>query len=227
MRRYIGFAITLITCLGAWAAEDDSSSSVYMYGDVTLLSHYVENGISQSAKTPAIQGSFWFNLGPQFRLGLWGSNTNYTGNDDRFNLRLSAEIKVDISPKSNLVISYSKSSFYNDGKRNGNITGIHLNLQDYRILHDNYSNWEGTEDSLRRFALGKTTDVFGTWKWNNEVGYNVPDIKNLENYFDLRTGLGSKWGKVFLEGALTGTSPSPQVETKSEVYFILSGKTEF
>ncbi len=227
MRRYIAFAITVIACLGARAADGESTSSVYMYGDVTLLSHYVENGISQSSKTPAIQGNFWFNLGPQFRLGVWGSNTNYTGSDDRFNLRLSAEIKVDISPKSNLTISYSKSNFYNDGHRNSNITGIRLNLQDYRILHDNYSNWEGTENSLRRFALGKNTDVFGTWKWNNEIGYNVPDIETLENYFDLRTGLGSKWGKVFLEGALTGTSPSPQVETKSEVYFILSGKTEF
>lgn len=227
MRRYIAFAITLITCLVAHAADDASSATVYMYGDVTLLSHYVENGISQSSKTPALQGSFWFNLGPQFRLGLWGSNTNYTGNDDRFNLRLSAEIKVDISPKSNLTLSYAKSNFYNDGKRNNNITSIHLNLQDYRILHNNYSNWEGTENSLKRFALGKITTLPNAWKWNTELGYNVPDIESQENFFDLRSGLGNKWGKVFLEGALTGTSQSSQDDTKNEVYFILSGKTEF
>lgn len=212
---------------GALAAEGNASPTFKFYGDVSLLSHYVENGISQSEKTPALQGSFWFNMGPQFRLGLWGSNTNFANSDDRFNLRLNAEIKVDITQKTNLNIAYTKNNYYNGGQRNGSITGVHLKIDDYRILYDNYSNWEGTDESLTRYALGKNTTVWTDWKWNNEVGYNAPTLSSLENYFDLRTGLGTKWTQIFFEGALTATSNSSQLHGSGDLYFILSGTTEF
>lgn len=226
MRRYITFIIILISFSRTLAAEGNTSPTFQLSGDVSLLSHYVENGLSQSDKSPALQGSFWFNFGPQFRLGLWGSNTNYENSDDHFNLRMNADIKVSFSANTNLVISYSKGQYYNGGDHNGDILGGHLHFWDYRILYDSFTNWEGTHSRSSRFAFGKVSNVFSSWKWNNEIGYNTPDVSSINPYFDVRTGLGTKWSVIFLEGALTATSESSQFNGAGDFFFILSASTE-
>lgn len=226
MRRYIAFITILMASWGAYAAEGNPSPTFELTGDVSLLSHYVEHGISQSDKSPALQGSFWFNFGPQFRLGLWGSNTSYAQGNDHFNLRANADIKIAFSANSHMTLAYSKSQYYNGGERNGNISGVHLQFGEYRILYDNFSNWEGTESALTRFAFGKMTSVLGGYRWNNEIGYNTPSINNLNPYFDARTGLGTRWGEIFFEGALTATSASSELNGSGDVFAILSASTE-
>lgn len=227
MRRYITFIIIILaTSSRTFAAEGNSSPTFKLSGDVSLVSHYVENGLSQSNKSPALQGSFWFNFGPQFRLGLWGSNTDYESGDDNFNLRLNGDIKVDFASDINAILSYSQSQYYNGGDHNGSILGLQLNFADYRILYQSYSNWEATEQRSFRFAFGVVSTVFGSWKWNNEAGYNTPNVTNINPYFDIRSGLGFSWGVLFLEGALTATSESSQFNGRGDYFFILSAKTE-
>lgn len=226
MRRYIAFIAITVASWTAHAAEGNTSPTFKMSGDVTLLSHYVENGLSQSDKSPALQGSFWFNFGPQFRLGLWGSNTNYTQGDDHFNLRLNADIKVSFSSETHLVISYSRSQFYNGGEHDGNILGAHLQFDNFHILYESLSNWEATEKRSTRYAFGHTASVFSDWRWKNEIGYNSPELDTITPYFDGRTGLGTKWGVIFFEGALTGTSQSSQFHGAGDFFFILSASTD-
>ena len=224
MRRYIGFILILI---GSWAHGQSGNSPTFaMTGDVALLSHYVEYGLSQSDHSPALQGSFWFNFGPQFRIGAFATNTNYENSDDHFNLRANAEIKVDFSSSNYMTIGYSHSQYYKDGDRNGNILGLHLHFGEYRILYDAMSNWEGTDARNPRFALGAEISVFSSWILDLEAGYNSPDIDTLDPYFDLRLSLGSKFGPIFLEGAVTGTSASSDLNGAGDVFFILSAKTE-
>lgn len=224
MRRYIGFILIL---LGSWAhGQSNNSPTFALSGDVALLSHYVEHGLSQSDKSPALQGAFWFNFGPQFRLGLWGSNTNYENSDDHFNLRINGDIKVDFSAANYMVISYSQSQYYNGGDRNGNIVGLHLHFGEYRVTYDMMSNWEGTDERSARLGFGKDTKVFGDWIWDNEAGYNSPEVSTISPYFDLRTALGTQWGPIFVEGSVTGTSAASDLNGAGDVFFILSAKTE-
>lgn len=226
MRRYIAFIIILFTSLRTFAADGNASPTFQLSGDVNLLSHYVEYGLSHSDKSPALQGSFWFNFGPQFRLGLWGSNTNFPTGDDHFNLRANGDIKVSFTQSSHLILSYSQSQYYNGGQHNGSILGVHLQVESYRILYNNLSNWEATRAPSARFAFGKISSIFGSWAWDNEIGYNTPTSSSINPYFDLRTGLGTSWGVIFIEGALTGTSESSQFNGAGDVFFILSAKTE-
>ena len=224
MRRYIGFILIL---LGSWAhGQSNNSPTFALSGDVSLLSHYVEHGLSQSDNSPALQGSFWFNFGPQFRLGIWGSNTNYENSDDHFNLRINGDIKVDFSASNYMVISYSQSQYYNGGDRNGNIVGLHLHFGEYRVTYDMMSNWEGTDERSARRGCGKDTKVFGDWIWDNEAGYNSPEVSTISPYFDLRTALGTQWGPIFVEGSVTGTSAASDLNGVGDVFFILSAKTE-
>ncbi|MFV8257555.1 TorF family putative porin [Bdellovibrio bacteriovorus] len=226
MRRYIAFTIILISTLGASAAKASTSPTFALSGDVSLLSHYVEHGLSQSDNSPALQGSFWFNFGSQFRLGVWGSNTNYEHGDDHFNLRMNAEVKVDFSQNASMEIGYTKSQYYNGGDHNGDLLSLHLNLWKSRIMYDTNSNWEATHEKSERFGFGNIMDVFGGWKWNNEIGYNTPDVETINPYFDARTGLGTKWGVIFFEGALTATSESSQFDGAGDYFFILSASTD-
>ncbi len=223
MRRYIAFIIILFTPWVTLAA--DSSPTFQLSGDVSLLSHYVKEGLSQSDKSPALQGSFWFNFGPQFRLGLWGSNTNYPNSDDHFLLRLMGDIKVSFSQNTSATLSYSQNQFYTAGDRNGHELGLHINLAQFRVLYDIDSNWEGTDADSKRYAFGLISNI-GNWKWNNEVGYNTPDLDSINSYFDGRTGLGTKWGVIFFEGAITATSESSQFNGAGDVFFILSASTD-
>lgn len=226
MRRYIAFIIILASSWAARAAEPGTSPTFKMSGDVSLMSHYVEHGLSQSNKAPALQGSFWFNFGSQFRLGLWGSNTDYENSGDNFNLRANADIKVSFSNTTHLVISYARSQYYNNGDHNGDLLGARLEMNNYRILYENNSNWEATNQRSTRYGFGMQSTVFGDWKWNNEVGYNTPNVDSISPYFDARTGLGFKWSVIFLEGALTGTSQSSQFNGAGDFFFILSASTD-
>ncbi|HRO67024.1 MAG TPA: hypothetical protein PL182_05630, partial [Pseudobdellovibrionaceae bacterium] len=84
------------------AAQTNNAATYRLDGLVSLMSNFVESGLTQTDNDPALQGSFWFNFGPQFRMGLWGGNVSYDGQDSHFLLKLNAELKVDFSQDSNM-----------------------------------------------------------------------------------------------------------------------------
>jgi Bacterial protein of unknown function (Gcw_chp). len=233
--KLITFLLLTFCGISTWAQssfEDDSmiantTPTFKLTGDVSLLSHFVEYGLSQTDKDPSLQGSFWFNFGPQFRMGVWGSNVKYPGGDDHFNLRINADLKIAFSKESHAIIAYSQSQYYSDGGRNGNILGLHMKFGTFRVLYDGFSNWEGTEERNKRFGLGKDFDVFTDWKWKNEIGYNMPNVTDINPYFDIRTGLGFKAGQIFIEGAVSATSTPEQFDGAGDVFLILSAATSF
>lgn len=95
--------ILLISCL-AWtthslaAGDEDSPIKKRLGSNVTFLSHYVENGLSQSDNLPAVQASAAYSLNNFVQIGLWGSNTNYNASSDHFNLRAFFNLNVFINP---------------------------------------------------------------------------------------------------------------------------------
>jgi hypothetical protein len=230
MRSYIAFTILFLLASFSFGAESDSANTnatFKMNGDVSLLSHYVEYGLSQSDRSPALQGNFWFNFGPQFRLGVFGSNTNYPNDNDHFNLRLNAEVKIGFTQNTSMTIAYAKSQFYKGGDHNADLLGLHFEFWDYRITYDSTSNWEATNDRAGRYAFGKATKLWTSWTWDNEIGYTSPSASSYNTYFDIRTGLGDQLGPVFVEGALTGTTTPSQFNGSGDIFFILSAKTGF
>ncbi|WP_413559948.1 TorF family putative porin [Bdellovibrio sp. HCB209] len=227
MRRYISFIIILLGLVHSTSHAAENTPTFKLSGDVSLLTHYVENGLSQTDNSPALQGSFWFNFGPQFRMGLWGSNVHYDNGGDNFNLRGNADIKIDFSTTSNAVIMYTYSKYFNEDERTGNILALHLNFGTYRVMYDSMSNWEGTHKRNTRLGFGKATQVFTDWIWDNEIGYNSPDVNEISSYFDARTALGTNWGVIFFEGAVTGTSAPSDLNGAGDIFVILSAKTGF
>jgi uncharacterized protein (TIGR02001 family) len=239
MRKYLKlfifaavFKLMLPQMASAQTLEDDfqsgnSAPTFKLSGEVELLSHYVQDGLSQTDNSPALRGSFWFNFGPQFRLGLDGSNVSFENSDDHFNLNLNAELRIAFNQVSSATLRYSKNQYYKSGDRNGNTLGLQVNYLNYRVLYEQKSNWEGTDSRSTRYGFGNTMDIFGSWKWNSEVGYNTPNNDNFNAYFDARTGLGSKFSVIFLEGAVSATSSPDQFHGAGDIFVILSASTHF
>ena len=221
-----------LSSMGLCAFAQDSKTAntpptFHMTGSAELLSKWVEHGLAQTDKSPALQGSFWFNFGPQARIGLWGSNTDYPGEDAHLVLKPTADVKIIFSPNTDFVVSYAQNMYYNSSDRNGNTVGLHLTSFGYRVNYEIMSNWEGTKTSANYFSFGKTFNVFGNWKWDNEAGYSMLKAVGYDNYFDIRSFLGYQLGQVFLQGGATGTSTTKQFHGAGGYYLIVSASTEF
>lgn len=217
----------------AYAQEGSSNSGAntpptfHMTGSAELLSHYVEHGLSQTNKNPALQGSFWFNFGPQARIGLWGSNVSFENESVHLVLKPSAEVKVIFSQNADLIIGYSNNQYFSSTSRNGNTTYFNLTMFGYRVKYELISNWEGTSSSSTYMSLGKTFDVLGNWKWSNDIGYSTLKADGYQNYFDLKSMLGYKFTQIFVQGGLTATSTTASFNGRGGYYTVLSASVTF
>lgn len=223
------FAIMSVFVTKSWAQTPTSprsgdaggqAPSYKLTGEAELLTHFVHHGLSQTNQDPSLHGSFWFNFGPQFRLGIWGSNTNYEGSDIHLWLRFSADIKVDFTENAQLFITYNQNQFYKSAARNGNTVGLNLGLFKYHVIYEIESNWDGTSTGSSYYAFQKNTDLWTTYQWNNQIGYSMVKVSGFTNYFDLRTALGTKLKDVFVEVSLTGTSAASQFNGRGD-YFVM------
>ena len=189
-RFYHLLLINLLLCLGPLVvrAEDArptaNSPTFLLNGSAELLSHYVERGLSQTTSAPALQGSFWFNFGPQFRIGLFGSNVNYKNGDEHLVLKPTGDLKINFTSNTVLVIDYKQNLYYSTSNRNGSTVGAHLTVFGYRVNYEVDSNWEGTSTSATYYSLGKTFEFSRGIKWSNDLGYTMVTVDSLSNFFD-------------------------------------------
>lgn len=219
-------------CLSAYAQEDTAKEipTFKMTGEVALLSNYVEHGLTQTNKDPSLQGSFGFNFGPQFKMGVWGSNVNYRSTE-HFLLKINAELKVLISTTTDVKVGYFNNSFFKTSTRDGGTTYLMITSQGYRIRYENEANWNGTEVSSSYYSFGKAFDLSQNWKWDNEVGYTmISDVNNMENFFDVRTSFLYKGGSNNIIYQITGTAtsaPSQFSNGQGDITVLIGASTSF
>ncbi|MFZ4403910.1 MAG: TorF family putative porin [Pseudobdellovibrionaceae bacterium] len=226
-KNYI-FLLIFFICSSTFAQSrrPANTPTFALSGDATLLSHYVEHGLSETNKDPALQGSFWFNFGPQFRLGVWGSNVHYAGGDEHFKLKLATDVSIDFSDKANVVVYYSFNKFYTSSLRDGSTVGLNFNYDKWGVLYESNSNWDGYQSSSNYYAFILNSKL-GTFTWKNQVGYTMVNISTISNFFDARTTLGYASGSVLYEASATTTSNSSQLGGRGDLFFLVAISTKF
>jgi uncharacterized protein (TIGR02001 family) len=222
---------SVLFCLQSLAQEETKSDipSFKMNGDVALLTNFVEHGLTQTNKDPSLQGAFGFNFGPQFKLGLWGSNVNYLSTE-HFLLKINAELKVQTTPTTDFKLGFFDNHYFKTDTRNGTTTYLLITSHGYRIRYESESNWQGSAEHSTYFSFGKATELNPNWKWDNELGYTtINDIPTKENYFDLRTSFIYKGGNnIFYQITGTATSaPSQFSNGQGDVAVFLGATTSF
>lgn len=215
--------------VSAHAAEstDSNNASFKMEGEASLMSNYVEYGLTHTDKDPALQGKYLFNFGPQFRMGVWGSNIAYEGSDTHFLLRINADIVVTFSKDSSMTIKVMDEHFFKPETRNGMISGLHFNFYGYGIRYEQINNFEGTEEAATSYAFTKTWDVWQTWHWENLIGYMMLDSSTLTNYFWLESFLGTKPGYLLYQGGISFNSNPSQFHGEGDLAIVFKATANF
>lgn len=219
--------LIFILLYGTAARAQDVAPTFKLEGEAALSTNSVEYGITQTDKDPSLHGSFWFNWGPQFRLGVWGGNVNFAGDEAHFLLKARAELNVNFSENASAALRFSNHSYFKRGTRDGTVIGLHLNLFRYGVVYEQISNFMGTEDSAQYVAFSKTWDVFQTWKWENQIGYVMLSSNNLTSYFDARSFLGTKPGAILYQIGATYNSSPAQFDGAAEPFLLLMATVHF
>lgn len=184
------FYCLLVATATSFAAAEKAGSNQPTYlisGDAQLLSHFIDRGLSMSDQNPALNASFLFNLGQQFRVGFWGSNiSNVTSTDDNLWLKIVADVRVDISNTSRLVFYVHDDHFYKSNLRNGQEVGINLDYSSYIFQGEYFNNYQGTKTNGEYIKLGKRFSMARNINLIPSVGYTLQHSQNLSNYLDFK-----------------------------------------
>lgn len=203
-------------------AQDKKDNPVN--GEIFLVSNNVENGVSQSNKDPALQGNFWYKFGANFRAGISGSNVSFPNSYSHLLLSGNADLSFSISSGSELHITYEDRHYFKPESRDGNVIGLEFSIIGYRILYRQFSNWFATSNSAKYIGFTKIFDVFGGWKWDNQVGLTMVDSSTYSNYFDLKSQMGYKLGNVLYFGGITTTSSPSQFNGLGDIALVIGAK---
>lgn len=222
----ITIATLLLGVITAQAHAQSSASTFHMDSQVSLMSNLVEYGVTQTKKDPALKGDFWFNFGPQFRLGVTGNNVSYEDSTSHFLLRANAELRIVFSPNSDLAIRYSEHRYFAPEDRNGNVFGAHLRLWDAGVHYEQLSNFMGLE-SATAFSLSKSWDVFSTWRWENVIGYVTPNSDIRSSFFYYETYLGTKPAAIYYQLGATYNSSSGNYPGAADPMLVLKASVSF
>lgn len=224
------FFVSTFLCLSVFAQQqqpDDNTPSFKMNGDVSLLSNFVDKGLTQTEKDPSLQGNFSFNFGPQFRMGVFGSNVNYNSTE-HFELRFNAELKVVISNNADFKFGYFDNHYYHTINRDGSNTYLQITVQGFRVYYETESDWEGTASRATYYAFGKIFELNKFWKWDTQVGYSMLKATGYTDYFDGRTTFMYKdSNNITYSAGVTATSAPTQFAGRGDVMGIVGASTTF
>lgn len=197
----------------------------HMTGDVGLLSNYINRGLTYTDQDPALQGSFWFNFGSQFRLGVWGSNVNFADESTHFNLHLNADIRVVFSPNSNLTLRFTDEQYFDSSLRRGRITGIVLNTFNLKTTIETLTNWEGTGEGATYYNFRYKWEFNPAFYTEASLGYSQVKSADFSSYFDGGGYINYKGGQILWMTGLTYAAEESL--GRGGLQFVLGAKTEF
>lgn len=225
-------ALILLSPLLTFAQQQPAQegSSFKIAGDAELMSNFVERGVSQSDRDPALNAGFWFNFGPQFRAGVSGVNVGYEGYDSRFRLMYNADIKINFSERTDLTIVVSNHNYYKPEGRNGWVYGFHLRLfEKWKIKYESMTNWEGTGKQVNYVAGSYEYDLSERWRLPTQFGYSmVSEIEGYNSYYDLRTGAHFLQNNALrYKIDLTYNSSAAQFGRRAGIFLILGAQLTF
>lgn len=189
----------------------------------TAVSDYDFRGVSQSAKSPALQASADVTAGETgFSAGMWASNVDFdTPNNDNMELDLYANYQKAI----NDVFTFTAGVTYYDYPIATDIAGyaefyLGANLGNFSFKQWYSSNFYGTSDSAMYTELNYTQALGDKFSLNFHVGYSWEDYWKTtvgDEPLDYAVQLNYTAGNFQLFGKFTGTDASGPYKVTTDV----------
>jgi len=181
--------ITLVLIGPTVLAQQGGGSSPRLYGDIKLTSNYIEKGLTQTDKNPAVIAGFGYWFGPQGRIGVQASNVKYQAYDSTMRADVFGEYKFIFTPNADLKLKTNYSQYSPAAGRNNLLTGLDQNLFTYHFLFEHDDNFEGTKSRRDWVAFHKDWNLATSYLFSVTVGYSMLQQSSLNNYIDTRVGL--------------------------------------
>lgn len=199
-------------------------------GLAILTSHFIYHGLSMSNKNPALNAQLLLNMGPQFKLGFWGSNiSNVTNPDDNFWVQYQGVIVIDFSSMVKTELTVADNRFYTSQQRNGQSFNANFEIKNKYVLElDFQNNFEGTGLGSQYINGGYLYKWKGPLLAAGYLGYTLQKTDSVNNYLDMRLeGIYNPLPKMKFKVGFTGTSDSGQLNGRGAFTYYLAGDFEF
>lgn len=227
--------LLVILSVAAFKANAQSESSsdptgdvkVTSYGNIALITNYIEHGLTQTQKTPAMQGNFMFQFGPQLKLGFGGTSVHFEDGDEYLNLRIIVGIVIPISKSAMIDATMTTNKYYNGVDRNGSVTRVELNMSGYRFISESYSNWEGTKKKASFMGFGKRFELQNNAFWTLLLDYGTPKAEGYKSYFSTKVTIGTTKNKISYEAGISAVTNSSQFSSQAGAFPYASASAQF
>lgn len=220
------FHLATLSSLQAQQRTDSKAAPNKPYGEAAIVTNYVEHGVTQSEKNFALQAGFGYQMGPQARLGVWGSNVKFPTDSANLNLRPYADVKIDFTSNTSMVLGYQVNRFFPSDAYNGTIVSIDFAPFSYHVLIEVNSNWEGSGTSATWFAFRKEYLWTRGFVFTPTLGYTQAS-GTYAPFFNTRLAVGYKLADVLYEFVHSYNSSSSQFSGRGDMAFLFTVNARF
>lgn len=234
MKFILIFLFSMISVLSvhpenAWAQSSSTGKgdAPQLFGEVTLTTNYVDKGITQTEKDPAIQTGLGYGFGKTAKLGFWASNVRYPDESAHLNLKFFGAYKFIFNSNWDLSFRYDLSKYYKSASRNGSIVSLDFNIYTYHVMVEKNDNWEGTLSESTWYGLGKDFNISGNWVLETKLGNSMVTASGYSSYFDVRTGIDYKLSDFVAAVVATYASNSSQFNGRADFFYFFEIKAKF
>jgi uncharacterized protein (TIGR02001 family) len=217
------FIAALIVSSLSLAQQTPSISK--LYGEVSLMSNYVDKGLTQSDAGISVGAGAGYAFGTQGRIGLHAASVNYPGEDANVEVAGFGEFKFVFTPNSDLRLRNDWIRFTPENQRDRVAVLLDQNIFTYHVLLFREDNFEGTKKPRNWFAFNKDWNYSTSIQLNATVGYSMVD--GYDNYFDTRVGASYLTGPVTISLVNTYVSEPDQFGNRADMAFFLVVAAKF
>jgi uncharacterized protein (TIGR02001 family) len=197
-----------------------------LFGHISIVSNYLDAGLTQTENNPAIQSTVGFKWGA-FKAGVWGSSVKYENSQDLIQLAGFGNYHFVVTQNFDLAIQISEVRYFNGGFRNGQVKTIDINMFKYHVVYRSTQNWEGTTYDQLHFGGYREWNIKDSYFWKFDFGYNSTDAPEVASYFDTKTSLFHRKDGFTAEIALSLTSYRWGSNPRSGPYILLGMHATF
>ncbi len=228
MKFILIFSILFTSALSfAQSSNNKGGDGPQLSGEVTLTTNYVDKGITQTEKDPAIQTGLGYTFGKTAKLGIWASNVRYPDESAHLNLKFFGAYKFIFNSNWDLSFRYDLSKYYKSASRNGSVVGLDFNIYTYHVLVEKNDNWEGTLTETTWYGLAKDFNLSSNWILELKGGNSMLTATGYTSYFDLRTAIDYKLSDFLVGMAATYATNSSQFNGRADFFYFFEIKAKF
>lgn len=198
-----------------------------LYGEIQIMSNYVEKGLTQSDASPSMGADLGYGFGGYGRIGVKANSVKYENEDVSIAMSLYGEYRFIFSQNTNLTLRNDLVRYFSTNTRDNIVISLDQNIFDYHFLFEYEDNFEGTKTNRNWFGFHKDWLLSPSYQFNLTVGYSMLEIDGFNNYFDTKAGVSFINSNLTAGVFHTYNSQQSQFGEQGKMFFLVEVTARF